>query len=61
MIDSIVNNCITEREELNEKANRREKPENLARRIASDKALRVKHLMLLKILKMTDIKEGLSL
>ena len=42
MIDSIVNNDITETEELNEKANRVEKPEDLARRTASDKALRDK-------------------
>ena len=42
MIDSIVNNDITETEELNEKANRVEKPDDLARRTASDKALRDK-------------------
>ena len=33
----------------------------LARRTASDKVLRVKHLILVKILNMNDIKEGLLL
>ena len=34
---------------------------DLTKRTASDKVLRVKHLMLLKILNITDIKESLLL